>query len=320
MHPLPTASERAEHYKCKDRLPPGFDAWFARCVSRPMEPRFADAAEAFAALEPLLLAVCEPVSSTARRSSAVFASQDLGNAPKAAAAARASSADDAGPRPQEPEASVSTGPGGAASTASGRDGVPVAPPTGPGRATWEGAPELAEDAVRSATISGPVPPPPPSTPTPPTPHESAHTVDEAELVEARPHDPPGKRTRTVIVVASLTGMFIGAAIFGFSRGGGSGRRATGAATSAAITASAATIPLPVELTPDPPAPAVSAPESSAAGDVADAGAAGAHRGPKLCKPAGAKCFGNDDCCDRTCRLWTCRANPALEHPYETDEK
>ena len=45
MHPLPTASARAEHYKCKDRLPPGFDAWFARCVARPMEHRYADAAE-----------------------------------------------------------------------------------------------------------------------------------------------------------------------------------------------------------------------------------------------------------------------------------
>ncbi len=65
MHPMPTASERAEHYKCKDRLPPGFDAWFARCVARPMEQRYADAAEAFAALEPILLAADAPPASAA---------------------------------------------------------------------------------------------------------------------------------------------------------------------------------------------------------------------------------------------------------------
>ncbi len=97
MHPMPTASERAEHYKCKDRLPPGFDEWFARCVSRPMEPRFANAAEAFAALEPLLVAVCEEVPAPAtRRSSATFASQDLGVAPKASRASRADTGAQAG--------------------------------------------------------------------------------------------------------------------------------------------------------------------------------------------------------------------------------
>ena len=52
MHPLPTASDRAEHYKVRDRVPLGFDAWFARCVCRPMEQRWANAADAFAALEP----------------------------------------------------------------------------------------------------------------------------------------------------------------------------------------------------------------------------------------------------------------------------
>jgi serine/threonine protein kinase len=59
MHPMPSASERAEHYGCNASLPPGFDAWFAKCVARAMEDRYPDAAEAFGALEPLLVAFGE---------------------------------------------------------------------------------------------------------------------------------------------------------------------------------------------------------------------------------------------------------------------
>jgi hypothetical protein len=47
---------------------------------------------------------------------------------------------------------------------------------------------------------------------------------------------------------------------------------------------------------------------------------GVHRSSKLCKRTGAKCFSNDDCCDRTCRKWTCRANADLEDPYGGREK
>jgi serine/threonine protein kinase len=54
--PLGPASERATEQGRAHLLPPGFDAWFARCVVREMTARFADAAEATAALLPLLAA------------------------------------------------------------------------------------------------------------------------------------------------------------------------------------------------------------------------------------------------------------------------
>jgi hypothetical protein len=46
-----------------------------------------------------------------------------------------------------------------------------------------------------------------------------------------------------------------------------------------------------------------------------AGPLGKGKAAKLCKAAGQKCFSNDDCCDRTCRKWVCKANAALENPY-----
>jgi len=46
---------------------------------------------------------------------------------------------------------------------------------------------------------------------------------------------------------------------------------------------------------------------------------GGRRGRKLCKAAGQKCFSNDDCCERVCRRWTCRANAALSDPYGNEK-
>ena len=53
---LAPASERAAEQGRAHLLPPGFDAWFARCVVREMTARFPDGAEATAALLPLLRA------------------------------------------------------------------------------------------------------------------------------------------------------------------------------------------------------------------------------------------------------------------------
>ncbi len=53
--PLQLATQRAQALGARDRLPPGFDAWFARCVVRSPAARFADAGEcvrAFAELIP----------------------------------------------------------------------------------------------------------------------------------------------------------------------------------------------------------------------------------------------------------------------------
>ena len=51
--PIDPASARARELGAA--LPPGFDAWFARCVVRDPRQRFRDAAEALAALTPVLL-------------------------------------------------------------------------------------------------------------------------------------------------------------------------------------------------------------------------------------------------------------------------
>jgi formylglycine-generating enzyme required for sulfatase activity/tRNA A-37 threonylcarbamoyl transferase component Bud32 len=55
VDPIPAASQRAAELGVGARLPPGFDAWFARTVSRDMDARFAEAGEAtraFATLVP----------------------------------------------------------------------------------------------------------------------------------------------------------------------------------------------------------------------------------------------------------------------------
>src|SRR5262249_12329829 len=54
MEPVEPASVRAGTLRVAARVPPGFDAWFARCADRAPAARFADAGEARAALLPLL--------------------------------------------------------------------------------------------------------------------------------------------------------------------------------------------------------------------------------------------------------------------------
>ncbi|WP_437282399.1 serine/threonine-protein kinase [Sorangium sp. So ce375] len=54
--PLDPPSARAAHLGCAHLIPPGFDAWFGRCVARDVRARFADAAQAMAALDPVLAA------------------------------------------------------------------------------------------------------------------------------------------------------------------------------------------------------------------------------------------------------------------------
>ncbi len=59
--PLVSSSERAEELGVSGLLPPGFDAWFGRCVVREPEHRFQHAREALAALTPILQAVAPPM-------------------------------------------------------------------------------------------------------------------------------------------------------------------------------------------------------------------------------------------------------------------
>jgi serine/threonine protein kinase len=51
---MPSASARAKEQGCAELLPEGFDGWFARCVDRDQNERFADANAAYEALEELL--------------------------------------------------------------------------------------------------------------------------------------------------------------------------------------------------------------------------------------------------------------------------
>jgi serine/threonine protein kinase len=48
------ASDRAAEYGRADRIPPGFDGWFARCVVREVDKRYASAREAREALEQII--------------------------------------------------------------------------------------------------------------------------------------------------------------------------------------------------------------------------------------------------------------------------
>jgi serine/threonine protein kinase len=54
VEPLVSASERAQWLGVKERIPEGFDRWFARCVCRDPSARFRDAREAWIELDPVL--------------------------------------------------------------------------------------------------------------------------------------------------------------------------------------------------------------------------------------------------------------------------
>jgi len=61
LDPIPAASERARELGVEDRLPPGFDAWFARCLMREPNDRYSDATDAYEALRAELAGV-EPAA------------------------------------------------------------------------------------------------------------------------------------------------------------------------------------------------------------------------------------------------------------------
>ena len=54
VDPIPFAAERARELNVTAALPPGFDAWFARCVDRNIDARFQDAGEAVRAFAELV--------------------------------------------------------------------------------------------------------------------------------------------------------------------------------------------------------------------------------------------------------------------------
>ena len=109
LEPLPSATERAREYGAAHLLPPGFDAWFARCLTREPAARFADAALAWRALPPALA------------SAAVTETSAL------AATFVAPSGADAGPARTSADAMAETG----AATSFAHVGVATPPPVGP---------------------------------------------------------------------------------------------------------------------------------------------------------------------------------------------
>jgi hypothetical protein len=54
FEPIPLASIRAHELGCADKLPPGFDAWFAKCVVREREARFPSAVPSYEVLKSVL--------------------------------------------------------------------------------------------------------------------------------------------------------------------------------------------------------------------------------------------------------------------------
>ncbi|MGE0786793.1 MAG: serine/threonine protein kinase [Sandaracinaceae bacterium] len=66
VSPLEPPTQRAAALGRADRIPPGFDAWFAKCVARQPNERFADARAAVTALQEILRAApaSQPIAST----------------------------------------------------------------------------------------------------------------------------------------------------------------------------------------------------------------------------------------------------------------
>jgi serine/threonine protein kinase len=355
LHPLPTASERADQYNCRERLPPGFDEWFSRCVARPIEERFADASAAFGALEPLLVTFStedlDSMAATVPSAPALPPLVDEGDL--------ASGHDEGLPHPPRPVSVPPPAAGDGGIPAPGQallpavddGGIPPAPgptqpppgppgvdaerasakaegrpeATGPGLKTWEGVPELANDLLRSDADSAPdAPANMGDTPIPPG-------VSRSSLAERVTALLAGKSMRSLVVSATLAGVVLGAAFVGWQRS----RRAAGdgehareaasaplvAASEGSATASASTfVPAAAASPPIASTPAVldtvaEPPTAAPSSTAAPHGGHAAGRPLRLCKSAGAKCFGNDDCCDRSCKKWVCQANPALHDPY-----
>jgi serine/threonine protein kinase len=55
FEPLVSATDRAKMYGVAEKLPAGFDAWFAKCVTRDLATRFAEAGTAWSALKDVLV-------------------------------------------------------------------------------------------------------------------------------------------------------------------------------------------------------------------------------------------------------------------------
>lgn len=88
FEPLTSASRRAAELGVQSFLPQGFDAWFARCVAREPRERFRDAAEAHAALDPILVPGGSPMASVGSMSAspaAMFTGREPGHVSPVAA-------------------------------------------------------------------------------------------------------------------------------------------------------------------------------------------------------------------------------------------
>ncbi|MGK3994147.1 protein kinase domain-containing protein [Sorangium sp. So ce1024] len=75
FNPLEPPSARAAHLRCPHLIPAGFDAWFARCVARDVRARFADAAQAMAALDPVLAAAAHGPAASSHQPAAPLPAQ-----------------------------------------------------------------------------------------------------------------------------------------------------------------------------------------------------------------------------------------------------
>ncbi|MCB9597978.1 MAG: protein kinase [Sandaracinaceae bacterium] len=120
VHPLPPASARAAELGLTGTLPPGFDAWFVRCVARDPAGRFGDAGACVESFEALMQGNLHDAGAAGSPSSST--------GPAAFAATM-----HATPAPSGSAPSYGSGPGGFGSTpAHGSFGAPPGPGSSPG--------------------------------------------------------------------------------------------------------------------------------------------------------------------------------------------
>ncbi len=180
VHPMPPPNERARQLGAT--LPPGFDAWFARCVSRDPAGRFADASACVAAFDAMLQGNLHPSSAGAFALAGTMPLGGVSPAPVAPTVHMHA----ATPMPHAPAAHVTYakpagGGGGLGALLAVAAGAVVLLIVGAGAAVWAGSQPAPSEpvAARPALVA------PPALPAPPPP-----SVAPAPVVAPIPAQPP----------------------------------------------------------------------------------------------------------------------------------
>ncbi len=184
--------------------------------------------------------------------------------------------------------------------------------TGPELRTWEGAPVLPESAVLSVEVTG----------APPSAEPRSSKAPSGEVLSAKEPSKPTSRTPLLAGLGLIALVSLGVGIK-LLLSDPPGPRGAGAKTLTATASPSNNAPPAASTAAVAPTDSASAapPSSDSAEPPSDMDASagswdgGSRSRGKLCKPVGAKCFSHSDCCEGSCKLWTCKSNPALKDPY-----